>query len=172
MPTPGTVNRPPIWSLPRTTFEPLDDRDYWVVDFELPLRRLKLTRSVSPTPFVPADDAARAERCELILEMQADGLAKRIEHAHAKTAAIGISGGLDSCLALLVAVRAMKRLARPMTDILAATMPCFGTTHRTRSNAQLLCELLGVRFCEIPIANTVRSHFADIGQSESVHDVT
>ncbi len=155
-----------------TTFEPLDDRDYWVVDFELPLRRLKLTRSVSPTPFVPADDAARAERCELILEMQADGLAKRIEHAHAKTAVIGISGGLDSCLALLVAVRAMKRLARPMTDILAATMPCFGTTHRTRSNAQLLCELLGVRFCEIPIANTVRSHFADIGQSESVHDVT
>ena len=155
-----------------TTFEPLDDRDYWVVDFDLPLRRLKLTRPVSPTPFVPADDAARAERCELILEMQADGLAKRIEHAHAKTAVIGISGGLDSCLALLVAVRAMKRLARPMTDILAATMPCFGTTHRTRSNAQLLCELLGVRFCEIPIANTVRSHFADIGQSESVHDVT
>ena len=155
-----------------TTFEPLDDRDYWVVDFDLPLRRLKLTRPVSPTPFVPADDAARAERCELILEMQADGLAKRIEHAHAKTAVIGISGGLDSCLALLVAVRAMKRLARPMTDILAATMPCFGTTHRTRSNAQLLCELLGVQFREIPIANTVRSHFADIGQSESVHDVT
>ena len=154
------------------TFEPLDDRDYWVVDFDLPLRRLKLTRPVSPTPFVPADDAARAERCELILEMQADGLAKRIEHAHAKTAVIGISGGLDSCLALLVAVRAMKRLARPMTDILAATMPCFGTTHRTRSNAQLLCELLGVQFREIPIASTVRSHFADIGQSESVHDVT
>ena len=155
-----------------TTFEPLEDRDYWVVDFDLPVHRLKLTRPVSPTPFVPADDAARAERCELILEMQADGLAKRIEHAHAKTAVIGISGGLDSCLALLVAVRAMKRLARPMTDILAATMPCFGTTHRTRSNAQLLCELLGVRFCEIPIAATVRSHFADIGQSESVHDVT
>ena len=138
----------------------------------LPLREVPLTRPVSPTPFVPADDAARAERCELILAMQADGLAKRIAHAHAKTAVIGISGGLDSSLALLVAVHAMQRLGRPAQDVLAVTMPCFGTTHRTRSNAEILCEELGVTFQEIPIARTVHSHFADIGQDEAALDVT
>ena len=94
--------------------------------FHLPLREVPLTRPVSPTPFVPADDAARAERCELILAMQADGLAKRIAHAHAKTAVIGISGGLDSSLALLVAVRAMQQLGRPAKDVLAV-MPMLGT---------------------------------------------
>ena len=154
-----------------TSFEPVTD-GYETVSFHLPLREIPLTRYISPTPFVPADDAARAERCELILQMQADGLAKRIEHAHAKTAVIGISGGLDSCLALLVAVHAMKKLNRPMADILAVTMPCFGTTKRTRSNAEILCQELGVQFTEISIANTVRSHFADIGQSETNFDVT
>ncbi len=121
---------------------------------------------------MPGDPKRRAERCELILKMQADGLAKRLEHAHAKTAVIGISGGLDSCLALLVAVRAMKQLGRPTTDVLAVTMPCFGTTKRTRSNAEILCDELHVSFTEIDIANTVHSHFADIGQDESVLDVT
>ena len=104
--------------------------------------------------------------------MQADGLAKRLEHAHAGTAVIGISGGLDSCLALLAAVRAMKQLGRPTSDVLAVTMPCFGTTHRTRSNAEILCDELAVSFTEIDIANTVHSHFRDIGQDESVLDVT
>ena len=154
-----------------TSFEPVAD-GYETVSFQLPMREVPLTRYISPTPFVPADDAARAERCELILQMQADGLARRIEHAHAKTAVIGISGGLDSCLALLVAVHAMKKLGRPMDSILAVTMPCFGTTKRTRSNAELLCQELGVRFTEISIADTVRSHFADIGQSETNFDVT
>lgn len=154
-----------------TTFQP-EGEDYQTVIFHLPLREVPLTRPVSPTPFVPADDAARAERCELILAMQADGLAKRIAHAHAKTAVIGISGGLDSSLALLVAVRAMKQLGRPTQDVLAVTMPCFGTTHRTRSNAEILCDELGVTFQEIPIARTVHSHFADIGQDEAVLDVT
>ena len=154
-----------------TSFEPVTD-GYETVFFHLPLREIPLTRYISPTPFVPADGGARAERCELILQMQADGLAKRIEHAHAKTAVIGISGGLDSCLALLVAVHAMKKLNRPMADILAVTMPCFGTTKRTRSNAEILCQELGVQFTEISIANTVRSHFADIGQSETNFDVT
>ncbi len=97
-----------------------------------------LTRCIDPAPFVPGDPQRRAERCELILKMQADGLAKRLEHAHAKTAVIGISGGLDSCLALLVAVRAMKQLGRPAGDVLAVTMPCFGTTKRTRSNAEIV----------------------------------
>ena len=154
-----------------TSFEPVTD-GYETVFFHLPLREIPLTRYISPTPFVPADGGARAERCELILQMQANGLAKRIEHAHAKTAVIGISGGLDSCLALLVAVHAMKKLNRPMADILAVTMPCFGTTKRTRSNAEILCQELGVQFTEISIANTVRSHFADIGQSETNFDVT
>ncbi|MBQ8648226.1 MAG: NAD(+) synthase [Oscillospiraceae bacterium] len=154
-----------------TSFE-LNDEGYTRIPFHLPVVDVALTRPISPMPFVPADDAARAERCELILEMQADGLAKRIKHAWAKTAVIGISGGLDSCLALLVAVRAMKKLGRPMTDVLAVTMPCFGTTKRTRSNAEILCEELGVSFQEINIANTVRSHFADIGQSETCYDVT
>ena len=154
-----------------TSFEPVTD-GYETVSFHLPLREIPLTRYISPTPFVPADGGARAERCELILQMQADGLAKRIEHAHAKTAVIGISGGLDSCLALLVAVHAMKKLDRSMESILAVTMPCFGTTKRTRSNAEILCQELGVQFTEISIAGTVRSHFADIGQSETNFDVT
>ena len=154
-----------------TSFEPSAD-GYTSVEFDLPLRPVTLTRRFSPTPFVPSGDTARAERCELILEIQADGLAKRLELAQAKTAVIGISGGLDSCLALLAAVRAMKKLGRPMTDILAVTMPCFGTTHRTRSNAEILCQELGVSFREIPIADTVRSHFRDIGQDEAVRDVT
>ena len=131
-----------------------------------------LTRRIDPAPFVPSDPQRRAARCELILKMQADGLAKRLEHAHAKTAVIGISGGLDSCLALLVAVRAMKQLHRSAADVLAVTMPCFGTTKRTRSNAEILCGELGVSFQEIRIADTVRSHFADIGQDETVLDVT
>jgi len=154
-----------------TSFEP-EAGGYETVSFALTPVDVSLTRPISPTPFVPADDGARAERCELILQMQADGLAKRIEHAHAKTAVIGISGGLDSCLALLVSVHAMKKLGRPMEDVLAVTMPCFGTTKRTRSNAEILCQELGVQFREISIASTVRSHFADIGQSETSFDVT
>lgn len=154
-----------------TTFT-ADDTGYDVIEFDLEPVEVSLTRTVSTAPFVPADASRRAERCELILEMQADGLAKRLEHARAKTAVIGISGGLDSCLALLVAVRAMRILHRDAKDILAVTMPCFGTTKRTRSNAEILCDELGVSFSEINIANTVRSHFADIGQDEKVLDVT
>ena len=154
-----------------TSFEPSSD-GYVTVDFDLEPVETELTRWIDPAPFVPGDPKRRAERCELILKMQADGLAKRLEHAHARTAVIGISGGLDSCLALLVAVRAMKQLGRPASDVLAVTMPCFGTTHRTRSNAEILCDELHVSFQEIDIANTVHSHFADIGQDESVLDVT
>ncbi len=154
-----------------TSFEPSRD-GYLTVSFDLEPVETELTRWVDPTPFIPHNAQKRAERCELILKMQADGLAKRLEHAHAKTAVIGISGGLDSCLALLVAVRAMKQLNRPTTDVLAVTMPCFGTTKRTRSNAEILCDELSVSFSEIDIANTVHSHFADIGQDESVLDVT
>ena len=154
-----------------TSFE-LSRDGYTTMEFDLELTETPLTRWIDPAPFVPGDPKRRAERCELILKMQADGLAKRLEHARAKTAVIGISGGLDSCLALLVAVRAMKQLGRPTTDVLAVTMPCFGTTKRTRSNAELLCDELHVSFTEIDIASTVHSHFRDIGQDESVLDVT
>ena len=154
-----------------TSFEPSAE-GYLTVDFDLTLTETPLSRWVDSTPFIPHDERRRAERCELILKMQADGLAKRLEHAHAKTAVIGISGGLDSCLALLVAVRAMKQLGRPTSDVLAVTMPCFGTTRRTRSNAEILCDELAVSFTEIDIANTVHSHFKDIGQDEQVLDVT
>lgn len=131
-----------------------------------------LSRTFSQTPFVPSDKAQRAERCELILNIQANGLAKRLKHAHSKAAVVGISGGLDSCLALLVAVRAMKLLGRPASDVYAITMPCFGTSKRTRSNAEILCDELGVSFEEINIKDMVSQHFKDIGQDPAKTDVT
>ena len=154
-----------------TSFVPSDE-GYQVAGFDLAVTDTVLTRRVDPAPFVPGDPRRRAERCELILRMQADGLAKRIEHTRARTAVIGISGGLDSCLALLVAARAMRRLDRPAADVLAVTMPCFGTTKRTRSNAEILCQELGVSFREVNITATVRSHFADIGHDGQTPDVT
>lgn len=154
-----------------TTFVPCTER-YTTVEFTLAPIQLSLSREISSTPFVPQDMATRAERCELILRIQAEGLAKRMEHTHARCAVVGISGGLDSCLALLVAVQACKVLKRDPKDIVALTMPCFGTTRRTRSNAEILCEALGVTFDEINITHTVNSHFADIGQDPNTYDVT
>ena len=165
------VNRMRQERLRNTTFEP-EDAGYTRVEFDLTLADTPLSREFSPAPFVPDHTDARSERCELILRIQAEGLAKRMEHTHAACAVIGISGGLDSCLALLAAVRACKVLGRSPQDIVAITMPCFGTTNRTRSNAEILCEALGVRFMEINITNTVRSHFADIGQNDTDYDVT
>ena len=155
-----------------TSFEPRPE-GYQQVEFDLEVRPAPLTRPVSDAPFVPAGQARRAERCELILTIQARGLAKRMEHARAKTAVIGISGGLDSCLALLAAVRAMELLGRPASDVQAVTMPCFGTTKRTRSNAQILCEELGVSFTEIDITATVRQPFrGHRPRREHKYDVT
>ncbi len=131
-----------------------------------------LTRKYSPSPFVPDIEKDIPDRCEKILNIQARGLAKRLDKAYAKTAVIGISGGLDSCLAVLVAAKAMDMLDRPRTDILGVTMPCFGTTSRTKSNAELLCEHLGTSFRCVDIGAAVRQHFADIGHDESDHSVT
>ncbi len=130
-----------------------------------------LTRYISKTPFIPSDRAERDERCHLILQMQSHGLMKRIAHTHAQSAVIGISGGLDSTLALLVCIMAMDLLKRPHTDIVAVTMPCFGTTKRTRSNAQILCEALGVTFREVDISKSVLQHFEDIGHDYDNHNV-
>ncbi len=141
---------------------------------EVPLQACEtaLTRKISPHPFYPAEEAKLALRCEKILNLQAHGLAKRIRHTNAKCVVLGISGGLDSCLALLVAVRAVDLLGLDRKTVLALTMPCFGTTARTKSNAQLLCETLGVSFDCVNISASVRQHFADIGHDESVCDVT
>ena len=139
--------------------------------FNQPVRKTELTRDIPCMPFIPSDDKLN-ERAEEILRTQSHGLAKRVEHIHAKSMVVGISGGLDSCLALLVMARTMDLLGRDRKDIIAISMPGFGTTSRTRSNAEILCEQLGVTFREISIAATVRQHFADIGHDEAVRDVT
>lgn len=126
---------------------------------------------IDPSPFIPHDSEKRRERCALILEMQSRALARRLEAAHAKSAVIGISGGLDSCLSLLVSVRAMKYLERPVDDITAVTMPCFGTTARTKGNAEKLCEILGCSFRTVDIADAVNLHFRDIGHDPLSHNV-
>ncbi len=130
--------------------------------------KASLERVISRSPFIP-EEPHRAER---ILDIQARGLARRVSHVNAKTLVIGISGGLDSCLALIVAVRALDMLNRPHSDVLAITMPCFGTTGRTRSNAELLCNELGVTFREISIGDSVKQHFKDIGHDYNDHSVT
>ena len=141
------------------------------VYFKHPVTDTTITRSIDPHPFVPADTAELSRRCETILSIQAEGLATRIVRAYAKKCVIGISGGLDSCLALLVAVRAMDILGRPRTDVVCVTMPCFGTTKRTRSNAELLCDELGCGVRCVDIAAAVRQHFSDIGHDEAVKNV-
>ena len=136
------------------------------ISFSMSLTDTELTRFVTRTPFIPYSTDEKDKRCELILAMQANGLKKRLMHTNAKTAVIGISGGLDSTLALLVCANAMQLLSRPMTDIVAVTMPCFGTTKRTKSNAVKICEALGVTLREINITDSVKQHFKDIG-----HDI-
>lgn len=126
---------------------------------------------VSAHPFIPDDPAELHRRMQRMLQIQAEGLARRVERAYSDGMVIGISGGLDSCLALLVAVKAAERLGMDKRKILAITMPCFGTTKRTRSNAEILCEELGVSFREVSIADSVRVHFAAIGHEESNHNV-
>jgi NAD+ synthase (glutamine-hydrolysing) len=136
------------------------------------VRPLELRRKVEPRPFVPSDPSDLAARCEEILTIQSAGLEQRLRHIHGRSAVVGLSGGLDSTLALIVAVRTFDRLGIDRSGITAVSMPCFGTTGRTKNNAQQLAQAYGVSFREIPIAQSVRQHFADIGHLESVHDVT
>ena len=131
-----------------------------------------LFRFINPHPFVPSDATARAERCRAVVELQAEGLAKRLRHINAKSAVIGLSGGLDSTLALLVTVRAFKKCGIDTKGILAVTMPCFGTTDRTHDNACLLAQKVGATLKEVDIRKSVKQHFIDIGQEESIHDIT
>jgi len=131
-----------------------------------------LRRPIARHPFVPSDPAERARNCEEIFAIQATGLAKRLRHTGSSRVTIGISGGLDSTLALLVAIRAFDALDLPHDGITAITMPGFGTSDRTRDNAIGLMKALGVTVREIPIVGAVRAHFADIGHDEQAHDVT
>lgn len=142
------------------------------LEFSLGLSKTVLTRHVSPTPFVPEDEAECARRCSEILCIAALGLKKRLEHTRVSKAVLGLSGGLDSTLAILTCTLAMKMLGRPVSDIVAVTMPCFGTTDRTRNNAEELASRLGATLMKINIGDAVRQHFKDIGQSMEEHDVT
>ncbi len=144
----------------------------WEVPFSLTVSPTKLTRYVAPMPFVPEDKSDRDERCREILLLASLGLKQRLEHTGAKTAVVGLSGGLDSTLAVLITGLAMKMLDRPMTDIIAVTMPCFGTTDRTKNNAVILAEKLGATLKTVDISASVRSHFKDIGHDMEDHSVT
>ena len=147
-----------------------DGRDlggYRTISFKTSSRGEKLTRPVARLPFVP-QGGALGERAELILSIQAAGLGKRLAHTGARAAVLGISGGLDSALALLVTVRAFKKLGRDLKDIIAVTMPCFGTTDKTYNNSLALMRALGVTFKTVNIADSVRAHFKDIGHDEGV----
>lgn len=142
------------------------------IPFDLSPAPLELHRTFPCLPFVPSNSADLYERCELILNMQAEGLKTRLRHTGGKSAVIGLSGGLDSTLALLVVVRAFDSLHIPREGITAVSMPGFGTTSRTKNNASGLAESLGVTFREISIAAAVEQHFKDIGHDPKVHDVT
>ena len=156
----------------KNTYPAVLDEDQYIRNyFELDARETE-TPKVAKRPFIPEDEKEFAARAESILNIQTYGLKKRLAHAHAKTAVIGISGGLDSTLALLVAVRAMDLLGRDRKDIVAVTMPCFGTTVRTKSNAVMLAEALGTTVRTVDIKRAVSVHFEDIGHDENVRDVT
>ena len=148
------------------------DAGYEVTTFSLATADTRLTRRVDPHPFVPANPARRAERCEDVLSIQSHGLAKRLSHTRSDCAVVGVSGGLDSTLALLVCARAFDILGLDRSGILAVTMPGFGTTDRTHGNATVLADTLGATLREVDITTAVLQHFSDIGHDESDHSVT
>jgi NAD+ synthetase len=135
---------------------------YAEIPFSLKIEETSLTREYYKFPFVPPNAEELSERAELILNLQAYGLKKRLEHTGSKAVVIGISGGLDSSLALLVAVRAMRLLGRPEKDVLGITMPCFGTSDRTYNNSRLLARVLKISFKKIDITSSVNRHLKDI----------
>ncbi|MBO5259858.1 MAG: NAD(+) synthase [Agathobacter sp.] len=142
------------------------------IPFSLKEEETTLTRFVDPAPFVPGREDQRRKRCEEIFMIQAMGLKKRLEHTHSQSAVVGISGGLDSTLALLVVVKAFDLIGKDHKDIVAVTMPGFGTTDRTYENALNLIKSLGAELMEVSIRESVMQHFKDIGHDENVHDIT
>ncbi len=153
----------------------IPDRDsfyYICKDFDIKKRDTKLSRTFPCTPFVPSDKSDLENRCEEILTIQATGLATRLAHTGIQNVVMGLSGGLDSTLALIVCVHAFDMLSLDRKNIHTVTMPCFGTTKRTKSNAEMLAEAYGVSFEEINITLAVRQHFSDIGHDESITNIT
>ncbi len=155
-----------------STYETSVGRNYLFLPFELDTEATELTRIPSPTPFVYGDEKERRERCDLIFEIQARGLAGRIERSYSRSMVIGVSGGLDSTLALLVCVKAADKLGMDRKQIIGVTMPCFGTTKRTRSNAEKLSEALGITLRTVDIKKSVTQHLKDIGHDGVTTDVT
>ncbi len=156
-----------------TTFEPGgSETEYEEIEFSLKTEDTELTRFIDPSPFVPGKKEEREKRCDEILTIQAMGLYGRLKHTKCKCAVVGISGGLDSTLALLVTVRAFDQLNLDRKGIIAVTMPGFGTTDRTYTNAVSMIKCLGVTFREVSIKESVQVHFADIGHDPLEHDVT
>ena len=155
-----------------TTFFEEESEEYRSVPFILPIKVNQLTRKFPKNPFVPSSREEREKRCDEILSIQSMGLKKRLEHTNCTHAVVGISGGLDSTLAVLVTVRAFDMLDIPRENIICVTMPCFGTTDRTYQNAVSLIHELGATLKEVNIEKAVRQHFKDIEHEEDVHDVT
>ena len=155
-----------------TTYELEEDDDYVVVTFDMELEDTNLQRYYPRTPFVPSSKTDRDKRCEEILNIQSMGLKKRLSHTNCKSAVVGISGGLDSTLALIVTVRAFDMLNIDRKNIVCVTMPCFGTTDRTYNNAIELTKRLGATIREINIKEAVNVHFKDIGHDSNICDVT
>ena len=161
-----------------TTFkveDPSKEREtnnYAKITFDIEHGETVLNREFYSMPFVPADDEERNDRCEHILSIQSEGLKKRLLHTGVKKAVVGLSGGLDSTLALLVMAKAFDKALLPRDGMVAVTMPCFGTTDRTYNNALTLAKCLGAELIEVNIEKAVRQHFEDIGHDESDHSVT
>ena len=148
------------------------DKKHERVYLRLKEERTQISRTFERTPFIPSNKADRERRCDEILTIQAMGLKKRLAHTHCQSAVVGISGGLDSTLAVLVTARAFDMLNIPRENIVCVTMPCFGTTDRTYSNAVTLTKKLGASLREIRINKAVEQHFSDIGHDPENHDVT
>ena len=155
-----------------TSFPGGQTDDYFEQEFSLEVKENKITRTFPKAPFVPDNQDERDKRCDEILSLQSMGLKKRLEHTNCKHAVVGISGGLDSTLAVLVTARAFDLLDIPRENLICVTMPCFGTTDRTYQNAVSLIKELGATLKEVRIEKAVRQHFVDIGHDENNHDVT
>lgn len=155
-----------------STYMPKETDKYRVISVSMKCEETKLSRSFASAPFVPQDKEKREKRCDEILSIQSYGLKKRYEHTGCQKAVIGISGGLDSTLALLVTARTFDMLSLDRRNIVSVTMPCFGTTDRTYDNACKLAQTLGTKLMEVNIKEAVTKHFADIGQDMEKHDVT
>lgn len=155
-----------------STFKTKQTDDYHIVSYNMESMSFDIDKYIDPMPFVPKDKDKRDIRCKEIIDIQAYGLKKRMEHIGIKNVIIGISGGLDSTHALIVINRTFELLGYDKKGIIAVTMPCFGTTDRTYNNAKKLCEIIGTTLLEINIKDAVLKHFDDINHNPNVHDVT